>query len=290
MVTNTRDVESRGITGSGLRMLYPQQLQVPLSGRYLCEDLRSLTSALRPFVYSNFITSLDGRIAVGEPDTGLLGVPAQTANARDWRLFLELAAPADAMIVSGRYVRELGEGTAQAGPPFTSEAPADLLEFRHRHALPPQPALVIVTRSLDLPPPVLERLAAARQLLIATVDHAPRARLVAAEDAGAEVLRVGERSVDGKRLIEGLMQRALRLIYSTAGPAVLHLLLRSGVLQRLYLTTVTRMLGGRDYAPLVLGERLAPPSDFTLSALYLDAQGPNGVDQLMQVYDSKTSG
>jgi hypothetical protein len=68
---------------------------------------------------------------------------------------------------------------------------------------------------------------------------------------------------------------------------VLHLLLRSRVLHRLYLTTVTRVLGGDDYATLVLGERLAPPYDFALSALYLDAQGPDGVEQLMQVYDRR---
>jgi hypothetical protein len=80
------------------------------------------------------------------------------------------------------------------------------------------------------------------------------------------------------------------LIYSTAGPAVLHLLLQSRVLERLYMTTVTRILGGVDYATLVLGDRLRPPYDFTLSAMYLDVQGPDGVDQLMQVYDRRDAG
>ncbi|MBK1633348.1 hypothetical protein CKO31_21855 [Thiohalocapsa halophila] len=79
-------------------MLYPQAMSVPLSGLYLCEDLGSHVSASRAFVYSNFITSLDGRIAVAEPGRGQLGVPAQTANPRDWRLLLELAAPADAIM------------------------------------------------------------------------------------------------------------------------------------------------------------------------------------------------
>jgi riboflavin biosynthesis pyrimidine reductase len=287
MMTHTSKLELRDEDRRGLRMLYPKLMQVSLTGRYLCEDLRSLVPESGAFVYSNFITSLDGRIAVAAPDTGRLGVPAQTANPRDWRLLLELAAPADVVVLSGRHVRELGEGTAQAWPPFSSDAPTDLLEFRQQQSLPSQPAVVIVTRSLDLPVPVLERLATARQVIIATDNEAPEAACAVAQRAGAEVLRLGERSIDGQRLISALTDRQLRLIYSTAGPAVLHLLLRARVLQRLYLTTVTRILGGVDYATLVLGERLAPPFDFTLAALYLDAHGPNGIEQLMQVYDRK---
>lgn len=285
MMTQASELERRDEDPRGLRMLYPKLMHVPLTGRYLCEDLRSLIPEAGAFVYSNFITSLDGRIAVSAPDTARLGVPPQTANPRDWRLLLELAAPADLVVLSGRHVRELGKGTAQAWPPFSSDAPADLLEFRQAQSLPSQPAVVIVTRSLDLPVPVLERLATARQLFIATVNEAPEAACAVAQSAGAEVLRLGERSVDGQRLISALTERELRLIYSIAGPAVLHLLLRSRVLQRLYLTTVTRILGGVNYATLVLGERLSPPYDFTLTAMYLDAKGPDGVDQLMQVYD-----
>jgi riboflavin biosynthesis pyrimidine reductase len=287
MATKTNQSQSEHGAGGGLRMLYPQAKPVPLCGLYLCEDLRSQMSASRAFVYSNFITSLDGRIAVAEPGTGRLGVPAQTANPRDWRLLLELAAPADAIMLSGRHVRELGEDTAQAWPPFSEDAPADLLAFRERQSLPPQPALVIVTRSLDLPGQVLARLAEAHQLIVATVDDAPQAALQAVEDAGAGVLRLGEGEVEGRQLVTALTQRGLRLLYSTAGPAVLHLLLQSRVLDRLYMTTVTRILGGIDFATLVLGDRLRPPYDFTLAALYLDSQGPDGVDQLMQVFDRR---
>ena len=283
----TGETDTRNTDSGGLRMLFPEPKQVPLAGQYLCEDLRSHIPHSGAFVYSNFITSLDGRIAVTRPETGRLGVPTQTANPRDWRLLLELAAPADAVVVSGRHVRELGEGTSQAWPPFSNDAPADLLAFRARQALPPQPALIVVTRSLELPARVLEQLAAARRLIVATVDDAPRAGVDAAKAAGAEVLRLGGPSVDGRRLISALTAREIRLIYSTAGPEVLHLLLNSRMLQRLYLTTVTRILGGEDYATLVLGERLAPPYDFRLSALYLDAQGPDGVDQLMQIYDRR---
>jgi len=86
---------------------------LPLQGVYLAHGLRKLASAQRPFIYSNFIASLDGRIAVPDPDTQRLRPPPAIANPHDWRLFLELATQADAVITSGRRLRELSENGNQ---------------------------------------------------------------------------------------------------------------------------------------------------------------------------------
>jgi riboflavin biosynthesis pyrimidine reductase len=133
---------------------------------------------------------------------------------------------------------------------------------------------------------VLTRLAD-RRVIVATIDEASPAAMNRARDAGAEVLPLGSGSVDGRRLVAALVERQIRLIYSTAGPAVLHMLLSSGVLQRLYLTTVLRILAGDAYATLARGAQLDPPYDFELAALYLDRHGPDGVPQCMQVYDRR---
>lgn len=279
-------VEHYAEQGRELRELYPGAGRVPLHGLYLCQDLRRRVPAAGAYIYTNFITSLDGRIALVRADTGELGVPQQTANPRDWRLLLELAAPADAIIVSGRYLRQLAAGTAQAWPPFSGEAAADLDAFREAQALPAQPVLVVVSRSLDVPVAALPRLAE-RRVIVATVDEAPAARLSALRAAGAEVLRLGGADVDGARLVAALAEREIRLAFSIAGPAVLYLLLRARVLQRLYLTTVLRVLAGDSYATLARGPVLDPPYDLQLAALYLDRHGPDGVEQLLQVYDAR---
>jgi riboflavin biosynthesis pyrimidine reductase len=117
------------------------------------------------------------------------------------------------------------------------------------------------------------------------VAAAPAQRAKALADAGVEVLRLGDQAVGARRLVDALTERGLRLIYSTAGPEVLHMLLRGRVLDRLYLTTVARFLGGTDFATLVHGPELEPATDFALSALYLDPAGAEGVGQLLQVYD-----
>ena len=52
----------------------------------------------RPFVYTNYVTSIDGRIAIPRPEGQGMMVPKETANDRDWRLFQELAVQADVII------------------------------------------------------------------------------------------------------------------------------------------------------------------------------------------------
>jgi hypothetical protein len=115
--------QDRSELDSRLQALYPTSGKESLSGLYLCEDLRASVPEAGTYVYTNFITSLDGRIALKSPETGQLEVPQRTANPRDWRLFLNLAAPADAMIVSGAYLTELAKNPTRAGPPFSGEAP-----------------------------------------------------------------------------------------------------------------------------------------------------------------------
>ena len=60
-----------------IQQLYPiQNTDSALKGLYLSHDLRSLATAEKPFVYSNYVTSLDGRIAVPHPSRPGLVVPA----------------------------------------------------------------------------------------------------------------------------------------------------------------------------------------------------------------------
>ncbi|MFN2221501.1 MAG: pyrimidine reductase, partial [Candidatus Promineifilaceae bacterium] len=96
--------------------LYPlPSQQRPLKGLYLAHDLREQEprTAGRPTIYSNFVTSLDGRIAIPHPSRPGMMVPKTTANERDWRLFQELATQADLIISSGRYLRDWADGRAQ---------------------------------------------------------------------------------------------------------------------------------------------------------------------------------
>jgi riboflavin biosynthesis pyrimidine reductase len=267
--------------------LYPEvQQELRLEGLYLQPIHGDAPDAGYPLVYTNFITSLDGRIAIDHPVSGERGVPEHITNPRDWRLYQELAARADVLLVSARYLRELEQNKAQASMPLSDEpAFADLLAWRLQQGLAPQPAVVVLSASLDLPLRELQALQH-RRVYVATgaknTDKADRVNSI--EQCGASMLYSGDAGkVEGRRLVELLAQEGFRNIYSIAGPGVLETLLRARVLDRIYLTQVHRLIGGVSFDTLFEGHVLNPPADFNLRALYYDAHGGDNSGQFFGI-------
>ncbi|MBU6470083.1 MAG: dihydrofolate reductase family protein [Gammaproteobacteria bacterium] len=259
---------------------------MPLRGLYLDESLRPSGTPARPFVYASFIASLDGRISLPDPDTQTRKVPRAIANPRDWRLVQELAAAADVLVTSGRYIRDLAAGVAQDNLPVSDKPEfADLHEWRRARSLTPQPAVAIVTGSLDLPIPEA-LLHSGRRIYIATGAAADTSRTGALTARGVHVLQVGTGSrAEGRALIAALAKEGFGNIFMTAGSVLLNALLTAGVLNCLYLTQACRILGGRAFETLHTGEELNPPADFKLRSLFYDGGGNGGIDQLFGALD-----
>lgn len=268
-----------------MRLYPPPQHTRSLLGTYLADDLRQSAAADRQtYVYANFVTSLDGRIAVADARGGLI-VPSETANARDWRLFQELAVQADLIISSGRYLRDYAAGKAQEilrvydDPQF-----ADLRDWRRAHDLTAQPALAIISNSLDFPiPPALT--AGDRQVVVCTTDRADAARIREIEAHGVPVVVADSDQVTGDWLVRAMADLGYHVIYSAAGPRVLHLLLVASVVDRLYLTLTPRLLAGAPFASILEGSRLDPAAGLRLHSAYLDPHGVAGLGQLFLAYD-----
>ena len=266
--------------------LYPGPVaECPLAGRFLDHDLRRFAGAGRPFVYSNFITSLDGRIAQRDPRTGRRGVPPAIANVRDWRLFMELVAQADVLLVSDRLLRAVAAGRHTALIDLEADGLEDLIQWRRERGLVRQPVLATVTRDLDIPAPDLAQ-RYTRDLLALTPEETPDRRIRALERDGVEVVRAGPGPyVTADALVRALAERGLTRIYSLAGPRMLHTLAAGGQLHRLYLTTAHQLLGGEDFDTLTRGPGLEPAPGFVPKEIYWDPAAPEGAGQLIQVLE-----
>lgn len=263
---------------------------VALHGLYLAHQLHKLRSADNaPFVYSNFISSLDGRIAIESEQRETSTVPESIANPRDWRLYQELAAQAEILITSGRFYRQSEAGEAQDQLPVGNQAEFDdLRAWRVSQGLPAQPDIVILSSSLDIPLSALEPYRS-RRIMVATGANADAERKCALLDNGIEILEAGRSShVDGKLLVNRLGTLGYRSLYAIAGPAVLHTLVQAGALDRLYLTLACRLLGGEGYDTLVRGRSLNPPAGMQLHELHHDPAAPEGAGQLFCVFDRKS--
>jgi riboflavin biosynthesis pyrimidine reductase len=265
--------------------LYPlPSRERPLQGTYLDHQLRQYSQTrAKAFVYSNFITSLDGRIAIPHPTRPGLMVPKDTANERDWRLFQELAAQADLVISSGRYLRDWADGRAQEILRVDDPRFADLKAWRLAQGLSPQPDMAVISGSLDFPIPDALT-AGGRKVVVFTTANPDPGRVKEIEAKAGRVIVAGEASVAGDQMVQRLSELGYRTIYSAAGPKVLHLLLAGGVLDRLYLTYAQRLLGGQPFASIVDGDLLVPAVGMSLHTLYFDPHGLDGLGQLFAAY------
>ncbi len=258
-----------------------------LRGLYMGQVLECMGRGKTPFIYSNFISSLDGRIAVPGPERNSHQVPPAIANQRDWRLFQELAAQADLLITSARYFRQAAEQEAQAELPVGSAQEfADLREWRVSQGLSPQPDIAVFSASLNIPLQSI-RLYHDRTLYLITGATADTEKLQQLIDSShARAITCGQQGhVDASMLRATLAELGYRRVYAIAGPAVLHTLIQGNALDRLYHTTAHCLLGGTRFDTFVWGSPLDPPIRMPLRAMYLDPCAPAGAGQTLAIYD-----
>ncbi len=270
-----------------VRLLPGPGEQVPLQGLYLSERFGPPADRLESFVYANYIASLDGRISIPDRQTSTRRAPRAITNVRDWRLFQELAACADAILVSGRHVRNLQGGVLTQNFPVSGKPEYDdLLRWRRALSLAQQPAIVIVTASLELPAlgPLVD---SGRLVYVATGERADSRKVASVESQGVRVLSVGDDArVEGGKLIEALARESHRNIALISGGEILNALIVDDVLDRLYLTLACRMLGGTSFDTLLTGPVLDRAASLKLKALHYDPEGSAAdVEQLFAIFE-----
>jgi riboflavin biosynthesis pyrimidine reductase len=270
--------------------LYPApHASLRLEGLYLEHLLHTRGNSEAPFVYSNFISSLDGRIALGESGRSTHTVPAAITNPRDWRLYQELAGQADILITSGRFFRQSSAGEAQDILPVDGQpAFADIRRWRIEQGLRAQPDIAIMSASLDIPLAALEPYRN-RRLIVVTGADADTDKVRKLSDSGIDVMHAGPgRQVDGRLMVDRLAANGYRSLYAIAGPAVFGTLLHARVVNRLYLTFACTLLGGYVFDTLTRGEALVPAQGMRLHSLYQDIHAPADAGQLFAMFEPET--
>jgi len=250
--------------------LFPSaQQSCPLHGLYLGLNLHRQAAESDMLIYANYIASVDGRIALPDARSGEFMVPQSIANSRDWRLYQELAAQADVMLTSARYFRQLAQGKAQDLLPVgTGKAYADLAEWRQQQGLKPQPDVVILSNSLNIPEQALAQLQD-RNIIVCCSEQSDGQKIDHLQSLGVRVLIAGEWQVEGKILKEQLIQVGYRSAYMIAGPAVHRSLIHAQVLDRLFLSTRLNLLGGDAFHSILNGV-VDKATDLELLSLYFD--------------------
>ncbi len=269
-----------------LQLYPPSDTRHTLQGLYLDQKIRQQPADKDVFVYANFIASLDGRIALPAPGRKTHQVPAAIGNARDWRLYQELAAQADVLITSARFFRQTAVNEAQDTLPVGgAKAFADLRRWRTEQGLLAQPDIIIFSASLDIPVTSLTAYAQRRITILTGEQSDPGRRSKLQSETAADVISCGQqRGVDGQLVRAVLSQLGYQFVYAIAGPSVFNTLVTGDALDRLYLTTAHRLLGGSEFDTFNNGTEHLPAVDMPLQSLYYDPSAPENAGQTLAVY------
>lgn len=270
-----------------LLRLYPNSGEkCAITGLYLAHQIYKLGTTESPFVYANFLSSLDGRIALEDVSQSTTYIPKHLTTASDFRLFMELHAQADCLISHGGYMRALGEGRLGN---ILQVRDKDLVEWRRNNNLKAQPAVIIASASLNFP---MHRSLQehAQKVYIATGRNADPDRIRYWKDLGYPILVTGvDRMVQGAPLINELRGLGYKSIYLIAGPQMLDTIVREKQLSRLYLTITHQLIGGKDFRTLLTGSTLGTEGNLILKSIYYDPDSPPESGQFFMQFDLKQS-
>jgi riboflavin biosynthesis pyrimidine reductase len=198
--------------------------------------LAELAGADRPYVFFNFVTSVDGRAAVD-------GSSRPLGGDGDLEMLLGLRTVADAVLVGPGTVRAEGYGR---------------LLSPTRRAKPP--LAVLISRRFDIPWEAGLFAAPDQPVVVYGPGDAGPAPDVAAP---VEVVRLQE--CTPANALADLRARGVRALLSEGGPSLFGGLLADGLVDELFLTLSPLITGDAEQTGIVAGPRLADPARFRLS-------------------------
>lgn len=262
----------------------------PLHGLYLRRPMLADGNLSRPFIYANFLSSLDGRIALYDLYEDQHILPSQLKCEEDFQLFLELYAQADCIITHGGYMRSLAAGRLGNVLQLPNGESLNYLhEWRADQGMAASPDVVILSGSLDFPwHDSLD--SSGQNVHIATGGKAHDDRRQAWQQAGHQIHQFGNSDhVDVEKLMEFLSQQGYKSVYLVAGPHLLNDLIVHGWVDRIFLTISLQFLGGESFKTLLSGPVLGDQGCLQLQRLYMDPQGSNGASQWYSEYNFKVN-
>ena len=269
--------------------LYPDfGVAEPLQGLYLRRESLAGGNSRRPFVYANFLSSLDGRIAWRDSLQQHYQLPEILKSDEDFRLFLELYAHADCIITHGGYMRALAAGRLGNVLQIPNASwTQDIHAWRKERGLAPAPDIIIISSSLDFP--WHDSLNESQQHVhIATGTNAEEDNKRRWERSGHRVHILGaETQVDAAPLMEFAEQQGYRSIYLVAGPQLLQELMLHAYVDRFFITICHQLLGGEDIKSLIPSHKLGEKGRMQLLRLYMSNENSSMLGQWYAEFSCK---
>jgi len=229
-----------------IRRLLPDLAETTVAEQLAGIDLKPLARPERPYLILNFVTTLDGRAAIG-------GRSGPIGSSTDSEMLLRLRTRVDAVMI--------GAGTMRAERYGRIVPDAQLRAYRERTLLSHDPLAVIISNRLELPWDAgLFTNGGGRVVIFTASGQEP--------PETATPVRV-IRHPDGVDLAEALAwlrrERGIRSVLCEGGPTLHGRLREAGLADELFLTIAPKIAGGEG--PRILEGALVDVDEVELAWL-----------------------
>lgn len=196
----------------------------------------------RPYTFTNFVTSHDGKISFDMPERSGGADVSRHADHDVWLMGL-IRARADAILTGGGTLRVAKRHTWKPETVFPADRTA-YAALRAAEGRAPLPLLVIVTGSGDLPADAAALQVPDQPLLIATTEAgAERARAILADHPDVSYHVGPDKRVDWPELLADLRERGVQSLLSEGGARVYGDLIRARLIDEVFLTRSPIVIG-----------------------------------------------
>lgn len=202
------------------------------------QDLTFPATKGRPFFYTNFVQTIDGKVQVaGDPKAYW-----PLGSNVDYQTLVTLRAHADALVH--------GKNTAVAFPILKNLAKSDFLKFRKQFKKPAGFVYVVVSAHPDKKlVDALSKGPSWCRVILATTGSvkAPSVKNI-------EVVRAGEGEIDLKKLSGWFYKNKLNHILVEGGPHLLGSFLRENLIDEVFVTIAPKIWGNENGKTLTMVE------------------------------------
>ncbi|MFD1149723.1 pyrimidine reductase family protein [Saccharothrix hoggarensis] len=207
----------------------------------------------RPWVQVNFVSSVDGAVSVAGRSAGL-------GNEADRKVFMLGRDLCDVVLVGAGTALVEGYQGVKAGEVRASR--------RARLGLAPVPPIAVVTARCSIEPTSTLLTSTSVPPIVLTTSAAPRERLDALVDAGADVVVAGgdDGVVDLRAALAALDERGLRRVDCEGGPTLFGALIEADLVDVLCVT-FSPLLAGGDAGRIATGPLPAAPRSMDLASV-----------------------